>query len=143
MHHQKKGEVQWKASPTDVSKPLHFEPEAVVVFNVLYVWPVPSDWFVPLTSLLCHSGTRCTTPGPALENPHMRLLPAQLASARSRGNVQRRGAQASMGQRASVVPVVPGLLFWLDLWRQAAMLHLKRNITRAIASVASRDIKTI
>ena len=35
------------------------------------------------------------------------------------------------------------ILFWLDFWTQATMLHLKRNITRAIASVATRDVRTI
>ena len=77
---------------------LRFEPETVVVFDVLYIWPLPWGWFVALASPLRHSGAQCAAPGPAIEDPFVRLLSAQFASARNRGNVRRRGAQPNTAQ---------------------------------------------
>ena len=72
-----------ESSPDGVPLPLRFEPETVVVLNVLYIWALPWGWFVALASLIRPSGAQCATPDPALEYPFVRLLSAQLDSSTS------------------------------------------------------------
>ena len=43
-------------SPDDVPMALRFEPEAVVVFNVVHVWAFSWSWLVVLAPSFCHSG---------------------------------------------------------------------------------------
>ena len=76
-----KGEVPWKDPRNDVSMPLRFELAGLL------------RWLLSFATLE-HS----VQPGPALEDPFVRLLSAQLASARSRGNVRRDGAQPNTAQ---------------------------------------------
>ena len=80
-----------ESSPDDVPMSLRLEVEAVVVFNVMCIWALPWGWFGALAS-------QCGTPGPAFEDPFVRLLSVQFASARNRGNIRRCGAHPNTAQ---------------------------------------------
>ena len=75
-----------ESSPDDVPMSLRFEPETVVVFN-FYVRLGTS------LGLVCCAGF---TPSP--QDPFVRLMSVQFASARNRGNVRRCGAQPNTAQ---------------------------------------------
>ena len=111
---KKKGKVPWKAPQMMCPCRCASSLKAVVVLIVLYIRAVPWDWFAELASTLRNSGARCTTPGPALEDQLMRLLPAQLASARSGGGVRAPWSGAQHGPasaREQALPQLSGLSF--------------------------------